>query len=99
MNVQTFQVDPTEARRKLQEYRGYLHRKADNEFQKIADAYRAAADGKPIVELTKAIRSAPVDDQGRPRLAIARSDRKEVRLSWWDKTLHFDSRAARGGGR
>ena len=39
MNVASIQMDPTQAREKLKEYRGRKHRAADAEYQRVELAY------------------------------------------------------------
>jgi hypothetical protein len=80
MNVATITMDPLEARRRLESYRDSRRFAADTEYQRAATAYEALAEGTPLIVLSEAIRGAPVDDKGRPRLSIARADRKQVHL-------------------
>lgn len=80
MNVEQMTMPRAEARRKLRAVRKQLHRRADAEYQQLEVAYRALANGKPVIVLPDAIAGAPRDDKGRPRIAIARADRVQVRL-------------------
>lgn len=82
MDVSTIQMDPAEAERRLKEYRRHKHHAADDEFQRAAVAYEQLAKGTPLLILSEAINAAPRDHKGRPRLAIARADRKQVMLEW-----------------
>lgn len=82
MNVEQITMDPAEARAKLKAYRSQLHRDIDGQYATAAAAYQALAKGTPLIELTAAIRSGGFDERMRPRLAIARADRKEVRFAW-----------------
>jgi hypothetical protein len=79
MNVETISVPLTVVNEKLREYRRGLHRKADAEWQRVVTAYEAAASGKPLIVLSNAIANCPRDEMGRPKLAIARADRRSVR--------------------
>jgi hypothetical protein len=79
MNVATIEVPREEAREKLREYRSRVHRKADDEYRRIEAAYEAAAKGRPLILLNEVFATVPRDPRGRPKLAICRADRKEVR--------------------
>jgi hypothetical protein len=79
MDVATMKMPREEARAKLKEYRRGLHRRADAEWEMAAVAYEAAAEGKALLVLSQVIANAPRDSQGRPRLAIARADQRQVR--------------------
>jgi hypothetical protein len=68
-----------EAKERLRAYRKRLHRKADAEFEAIAAGYEELAKGRRLIDVEVALQACPRDAKGRPRLAIARSDRREVR--------------------
>lgn len=95
MNVDLIKMDPAEAREQLREYRAELHRRADAEYQAVAAGLEALAQGTPILNLTDAIRGGGFDEKMRPRLAVARADRKQVRFRWGGHTTsgEFDSSA------
>lgn len=105
MNVELLQMDPAEAERRLEEYRRHRRTAADTEYQRARDAYAELAKGTPLLTLSSAIGNAPRDEKGRPRLAIARADRRQVhffrdyyeRRRWLFNTLaaRADSRQAR----
>jgi hypothetical protein len=59
------------------------------ELRAILAAYHLVAEGKPLVDVEVAIRTAPRDELGRPLLAVARSDRDRVRLhgGWGELTM------------
>lgn len=82
MDVQLVTMDPTEAREQLREYRASLHRSADAEYEAVAAGLEALAAGHPVISLERAIREGGFDEQMRPRLAIARADRRHVGVSW-----------------
>ena len=101
MNVETLEVDPAEAKAKLKAYRKQLHRLADDEYAQAAAGYAEMAKGRKLIHLSNAIAAAPTDNKGRPMLAIARADRKQVKFLWsgsrettavFDCSKHFDSR-------
>lgn len=81
MNVATIQVPRAEAEAKLREYRKRVHQRADSEYARIREAYEAAADGKPLLVLSQVMEQAPRDQRGRPMLAIARADRRQVKVT------------------
>lgn len=101
MNVPLITESPSNARAKLKSYRTALHRKVDSEYQQVEQAYQELARGHSLVALSEAIAAAPVDAQGRPRLAIARADRQEVRFTWdpWQHRAAFDTEWNRRRGR
>lgn len=78
MDVSTITMDPAQAREKLRHYRRAVHRRADAEYERAAKAYESLAEGKPLIALSEVIAAAPRDAKGRPRLAIARADRRQV---------------------
>ncbi len=84
MNVPTIEMTPEDAQRKLDAYRTQLRRRADDEYEAAAAGYEALSEGKPLLNLADAINSAGLGDDGRPRLAIARADRKQIeaRTGW-----------------
>lgn len=82
MNVATVQMSQEEARAKLQACRTQLRRRADEEYEALEKGYAALAAGTPLIDVETALRDCPVDAIGRPRLAIARADRKQVRMDW-----------------
>ncbi len=80
MNVQTITMDPAEARAKLKDYRTALHRSADEEYRAVAAGLEQLGMGYPLINYSAAIREAPTDEKGRPLLALARADRRQVRV-------------------
>lgn len=82
MEIPIMTVDPDEALRKHQAYIREKHADAYEFSQRCAAAYHALQNGRPLVSLSAAIRAGGLDENHRPRLAIARADRKEVYMSW-----------------
>lgn len=86
MNVDTITIDREAARAKLRSYKRAIaaraHKAADDrvrrEYEQIEAGYKAAARGLPLIELTKAMATGGWDEQGRPRFAVARADRRVV---------------------
>lgn len=79
MDTQMITMPAEEAKERLRAYRKQLHRKADAEFEAIAAGYEQLAKGRALIDVETALQACPRDAKGRPRLAIARSDRREVR--------------------
>ncbi len=96
MNVPLIEMNREEALAKIDAYVAQLRRRADEEYSAAVAGYRALADGKPLLNLTDAINHAGLGDDGRPRLAIARADRRQVKVetsSWRfnERQLVFDA--------
>lgn len=93
MDVHTITMEPAEAEQKLAEYRARKVGPVDEEAARVEAAYRQLAKGTPLLILSDAIAAAPRDAKGRPRLAIARADRVQVKYSrWQSSTSHtFDA--------
>jgi len=77
MDVTTFKVSQSEASSKLREYRGTGRESA--EYERVRQAYEAAAKGGTLLVLSEVMRECPRDAKQRPKLAIARSDRLQVK--------------------
>lgn len=80
MNVATIEMPAEVAEQELKSYRKALHRRADSEYQEIALGLEALAKGTPLLQLTRVFENVPVDEKGRPKLAVARADRLRVRV-------------------
>lgn len=74
-------MDRAEAIANLREYRDANRRRVDEEWKTVETALEKLANGSQVIDVRRAILSAPRDDEGRPLLAIARSDRKECKFS------------------
>lgn len=100
MQVELIKMDPAAARAKLSAYRKAIARRyhskasaiATAEYAQIAEAYRHAAKGLPLIELTKAMAMGGWDAFGRPRFAIGRADRKLVECDTGGGSLRFWAR-------
>lgn len=66
-------------------------RRRDAEHQRATEIYRILAEGKKLIDVGVAIRECGFDEKMRPKLALARADRKEVRFRWYghDDTCEF----------
>lgn len=93
MNVAEFTVDRELARDKLRAYRSRKHKEAEQEYRAAEKLFEAAAKGARLLVAGDVIRNSPFDEQGRPKLAIARADRKQVCLFRRRSRITFDSRA------
>lgn len=89
MNVGQITMRRSEARRRLAQYRGSKHAETDQEYRAAITAYEALARGTPIVVLSQAFALASLDDKGRPKLALARADERQVRLHSWNGVWRF----------
>jgi hypothetical protein len=100
MNVETMTMDPELARERLRSVRSQLHRRADDEYKALEQGYQALAEGTPLINIAEVIRAGGFDEKMRPRLAIARADRRQVKLTWRaGQTLaEFDSGFELSGG-
>lgn len=88
MDVATISMPADEALAKYHEYTSALaDREPTYEDRGIVLGYRALAKGRSLIDLHDVFRRCPADDQGRPRLALARA---HWRRCWY--------RADRGGG-
>jgi hypothetical protein len=91
MNVPTIEMTPESAQAKLNAYRTQLRRRADAEYEAAAAGYEALAEGRALLNLTDAMNFAGLGDDGRPRLAIARADRKQVHCRVGRREITFNA--------
>lgn len=82
MNTPLITMDKETARAKLKAFRANTHRDAEEIYARTAEAYAVLAEGTPLVSLTQAIQAGGLFDDWRPKLAIARADRREVHFRW-----------------
>lgn len=83
MNTPTITMPTRVARDQLRAYRKQLHRRADTEYQAVAQGLEELAKGTPLLNLADCFKDVPVDAKYRPRLAIARADQRRV---WFKRT-------------
>jgi hypothetical protein len=76
MDLDTITMDPDVARKKVTEYRNAAKESHSKEDAAIARGYLHAAEGRPLIRLTEAIRAGGRDENGRPNLAVAKADEK-----------------------
>lgn len=91
MNVPTITMEPKAAQVKLEAYRTQLRRRADAEYEAAVLGYEALAAGTPLINLSDAFTAAGLGEDGRPKLAIARADRKQVTVSVGWNVLEFST--------
>ena len=93
MELATMTKNREDAWQKVESYRKWLGKRSNEEYYACLKGYEALAEGAAILDVGDAIRTSVRDEKGRPRLAIARADRTEVRLSWWlrHRDAEFDS--------
>jgi hypothetical protein len=101
MNVPTITMPRDEAQARLDEYYESVSRRADAEHEAAVQAYEALAAGTPLLSLQQAFRrlfeleeatpGTGFDEKHRPRIAVARADRQQVRFRWNGTRFNFDT--------
>ena len=91
MNVPTIEMTKEAAMAKLEACKTYLNKRHDDEFAAAAKGYEALVAGTPLVNLQEIFTRDILDDEGLPRLAIARADRKQVELNVFRNSIQFDT--------
>lgn len=76
MQLATIEIDRDMAKARLDEYTESLRHDRNTEDEAIARAYRAAAQGLPIIRLSEAVHAGGYFDNGLPRIAVVRADAK-----------------------
>lgn len=84
MNVETITMQPDEARAALRSYRRQLHKRVDAEYEAVAQGLEALAAGQAVIMLSRTIAEGGFDARGRPNLAVARADQRQVHFQWGD---------------
>lgn len=88
MDVGEITLSPDQVKKQVDLWKGGL----STEEQLIARAYRAIQRGRKLLDLSRAMRIAGCDDQGRPQLAISRADAHLVVCDMWDsERVTFES--------
>ncbi len=91
MNVPLITEEPQQAQFKLEAYRHQLRRRADEEYEAAVAGYQALAAGTPLLNLVDAFEMTGLSADNRPRLAIARADRKQVQFRFTREGLTFNT--------
>lgn len=76
MDVETISMNRNEARKAFLAYRDAAADRGTPEDEQIMRGYRLLAQGRTLLNLTETMRQVGVDDQGLPKMAIARADAK-----------------------
>ena len=86
MDLMTITVPTEEAEERLKEYQSVVREERSVEDEAMVAAYRAAARGLPIIQLSQVIEAGGFFENGLPRLAIVRANAMEcwVRVSYDD---------------
>lgn len=97
MNVPTIEMDKTEARTKLRAYRSALTKQANREYADAARGYAELARGTKLLMMSQVFTDVPLDDHGRPKLALIRADVRQCRVSAnWENVFRFEPTEWRG---
>jgi hypothetical protein len=91
VNVTTITMPKQEALAKLEAYQRQLRRRSDKEYEEAAAGYAALAAGTPLLNLADAFAQAGLGEDGRPRLAVAMADRKQVYVRVNQNDLEFST--------
>lgn len=81
MDVALISTPVDEALERLEDYLTSPLTAQNAEYRRIAEAYQQLAKGTPLIVLSDVIAQAPRDEKGRPRLAIARADQRQIKYS------------------
>jgi len=82
MEVPKITMDPEAAVAKIAAWMKEKHADQADVKAQCLKGYEALAEGKTLVQLDAAVRGGGFHQNGYPKLAIARADRREVRLRW-----------------
>jgi len=72
-------IEPAKARELWRAYKTHLHYSTPID-REVMSAYQKLAQGKLVIKALESIKTAGVNDQGLPKLAIARADAEVCRL-------------------
>jgi hypothetical protein len=93
MNTPTIEMPREVAREQLRHYRAQLHKRAA-----VAVGLEHLARGTKLLNLADCFQNVPLDQHWRPKLAIARADRKTVRFRRERRDVgSFDTRTSSAG--
>jgi len=84
MNVQTITMPRKEAYEAFREYREAFRRDGQVRDAALMRGYKALAKGKQVIDLAEAMKTAGLDAQGRPLLAVCRADAQRCHIEAWD---------------
>ena len=94
MDVNTITMNKYDARAKAAAYKERLAKMkpslsnaaARAEYEDALKGFEALARGTKLIDLDEVMANCPLDEKGRPKLAIARHDRKQVKFEWGPHT-------------
>jgi hypothetical protein len=91
MNLQAIEMPKDKAIEALMAYRSAVRERHNEEFAACVRGYQALARGKKIISLVETVRRGGTDENGCPRLAVARADLREITFRrWQDGRVDFD---------
>lgn len=109
MNVEQIGISKEEAEKKFKAYQEKVkslrttevETQYAKEMKLFEKTYKLLAEGKKLLDLDAVVTAANVDDSHRPMLCIARSDRKQTKLTWYGNQprLSFNSYTQFDSGR
>ena len=99
MNTEQITVSSAEAAAKAEAYAANPKADSADFYAACRQAYEAIAEGGTVIHLSRSFQTAGLDDDGKPRLAIARADRKQVYFRWpsRNRVARFDSSVGQQG--
>ena len=89
MNLSTVHHPPETVREKLRAIRSYMHKGVEKKYEDLEKIYSALSEGKAIIDLNRTMRNCATFENGMPKLAIARADRKKVYCRRSENQLRF----------
>jgi hypothetical protein len=89
MNIPTITMSKKDAQAKLLAYRAQLRKRSDAEYQAAVAGYQALVKGTPLVNISDVFAQAGLGADLRPKLAIARADRRQVAVTITASMLSF----------
>jgi hypothetical protein len=90
MDINSITMDRYDARLKADNYRERLAKMKPSlgnadiraEYEAALKGFEALAKGTKLIDLDEVMANCPLDHKSRPKLAIARHDRKQVKFEW-----------------
>ena len=92
MEMPTIEMPRAEARKLFLEYRHAVRERHNAEDEMIMRGYRALSQGHQVINLLDVMKAGGVDEQGRPKFAIARAHMKRITMRRWSSgAVMFDA--------
>lgn len=95
MEVKTITMPREKAKEEWRTYLALLRTRKEQYLREFKDAYWQLARGRKILDIYEVFKAAGVDDQERPKLAIAPTFAERIRFSYWTDCAKF---YGHGGG-